>query len=321
VSGAFEVPERFVEDGHGRSDEMVLLPFKTTVTVYPGSRLVRFRTELDNQARDHRLRMLFDTGCVTNTHFAENAFAVVKREQKQYDPKDFSIEVPAAVSSMQRFVTIEDGGRAATVISDGLPEYELVYNSGGVVALTLLRCIGNLSRNDLILRPGGKSGWHNETPDAQCIGTHVFEYAFLAHRGPWEDEASEILTEAARFTEPLIVKMLKTDDLSLDGVSLAGITPGALTISAAKEAEDGSGIVIRVSNPTSLTVEGELKLAWKPEAGFAARIDETTVSQIVLTDGDIVRGTWEPFEIRTFLFKGGGALSPFGGGGSSEAAA
>ncbi|HUF10737.1 MAG TPA: glycoside hydrolase family 38 C-terminal domain-containing protein [Rhodothermales bacterium] len=303
VSGAFDVPERFVEDGHGRSDEMVLLPFKTTVTLYPGSRLVRFRTELDNQARDHRLRMLFDTGCVTNTHFAENAFAVVKREQKQYDAKDFSIEVPAAVSSMQRFVNVEDVGRAATVIADGLPEYELVYNSGGVVALTLLRCIGNLSRNDLILRPGGKSGWHNETPDAQCLGTHVFEYAFLPHRGPWEDDAAEILTEAARFTEPLLVKMLKADDLSLDGVFLAGITPAALTISAAKEAEDGSGIVIRVSNPTSLTVEGELKLGWKPEAGFAARIDETLLGSIELSNHTVVKDSWGPFEIKTFVFR------------------
>ncbi|HEY5563938.1 MAG TPA: glycosyl hydrolase-related protein, partial [Rhodothermia bacterium] len=221
----------------------------------------------------------------------------------QYDPKDYSIEVPAAVSSMQRFVTVEDGGRAATVISDGLPEYELVYDSGGVVALTLLRCIGNLSRNDLILRPGGKSGWHNETPDAQCLGTHVFEYAFLPNRGPWEDDASEILTEAARFTEPLLVKMIKADDLSLDGVSLAGITPAALTISAAKEAENGSGIVIRVSNPTSLTLEGELKLGWKPEAGFAARIDETLLGSIELSNHTVVEDSWRPFEIKTFVFR------------------
>jgi len=303
ISGVFEVPLQFEEAGHRRSEERTTLPFTTTVSLQPGSKLVRFRTELDNQARDHRLRVVFETGCDTNTHFAESAFAVVERQQKQYNPADFWIEVPAAVSCMQRFVTVEDKDRGATVVATGLPEYELVYDSGGRIALTLLRCVGQLSRGDLSMRPSGQSGWHNETPDAQCPGMHVFEYAFLPHRAPWTDQAPVLLSEVACFTEPLMFKNLRAKDETLDGKFLAKVTPAALVVSAAKESEDGDGLVIRVSNPTPSHVSGELKLGWRPNEAHCARVDETPEGPAALSEDGTIRSSWPPFAIRTFRFR------------------
>lgn len=302
ISGSFEVPA--CEDPlHHRSEDRVSIPFKTTVRLNPGSKLVRFRTELDNRAKDHRLRVLFETGCKTNTHFAESAFAIVEREQEVHDASDFWIEVPAAVSSMQRFVTLDDGDRGATLISNGLAEYELVYDSEGRIALTMLRCIGQLSRGDLIMRPSGQSGWHNETPDAQCLGKHVFEYGFLPHGVPWTDQAGDILTEAACFTEPLLFKNLKSDEPALDGTFLAKVTPASLVVSAAKEAEDGDGIVVRVANPTPLPVEGVLKLGWSPREALLARIDETPDSTLAFSEDGIIRTDWPPYAVRTFRFR------------------
>ena len=80
---------------------------------------------------------------------------------------------------MQRFVTVKDQEQAFTLLSYGLPEYELKLDGKGTLALTLLRCIGTLAADKLITRPGGKSGWHNDTPDAQCQGVHMFRYALF----------------------------------------------------------------------------------------------------------------------------------------------
>ena len=75
----------------------------------------------------------------------------------------------------------DDGG--ATVIGKGLMEYEIV-GEPPAIALTLLRAVGDLSRNDLATRPSGHAGPPVATPAAQCIGRHVFEMAFEPQRLP-----------------------------------------------------------------------------------------------------------------------------------------
>ncbi|HYE57230.1 MAG TPA: glycoside hydrolase family 38 C-terminal domain-containing protein, partial [Rhodothermales bacterium] len=157
LSGSWFLPEGL--DGERRSRRLVPTPFTTTAHLGPHDRFVRFETTFDNRTRDHRLRVRVETGRQTNTHHADSAFAVVSREQQAYDPADFAIEVPAAVAPMQRFVTVEDAEAGATLIADGLPEYELVHDSAGRLCLTLLRCVGELARDGLMMRPGGRSGW------------------------------------------------------------------------------------------------------------------------------------------------------------------
>jgi alpha-mannosidase len=305
IRGSFEVPAVFDAGRHARSSATVTIPFETVAYLHPHDRLVRFRTSVDNTARDHRLRVLMDSGCQTNQHAAESAFAIVEREQKQYDREGFSIEVPAAVASMQRFVIIRDDARSAAVIADGLPEYELIHDSKGVVALTLLRCVGQLSRGDLIMRPGGQSGWHNECPDAQCQGKHVFDYAFVPLGGTRQQQCARVIDEAARFTEPLLCKTSVADERSIGGTFLVRATPSVLVVSAAKEAENGDGIIIRVANPTVDRVEGQIEPGWQSETAFEARLDETRGESISLGGDGTIRDTWSPFEVKTFLLETG----------------
>ncbi len=158
---------------------------------------------MDNTVRDHRLRVVFETGRATNHHHADNAFAVLSREQHAYDPADFEIEVPAAVAPMHRFVTVEDDAAGATLLADGLPEYELKHDSGGVLALTLLRCVGELGRDELLMRPGGQGGWRNATPEAQCLGEHRFRYAFLPHAARWAEQLPLIHEASEAFVLPI----------------------------------------------------------------------------------------------------------------------
>ena len=70
--------------------------------------------------------------------------------------------------------------RGATIYSDGLGEYEIARSTARV-ALTLLRSVGELSRNDLPERPG-HAGWPAKTPEAQEQGAFAAGFALLASR-------------------------------------------------------------------------------------------------------------------------------------------
>jgi mannosylglycerate hydrolase len=298
VSGTWSLPAGLTEDLKHRSSETRLLSFSTEASLDLFSRAVTFETTIDNEACDHRLRVLFETGRQTNQHHADNAFAILSREQQHYDPSDFAIEVPAAVAPMHRFVTVEDEEAGATILADGLPEYELKYNSGGVLALTLLRCVGELGRDGLMMRPGGQGGWRNATPEAQCLGQHPFRYAFLPHPAGWEQQVGLIQESAETFLLPVQAQPGKTDSIQADR-SFLQIEPSVLVLSAFKEAAQGDGLILRVYNPTPRTIEGKIWFADIPTEVQRVNLEEKPGIPQILQEHDLY-DTWAPFSIHTY---------------------
>jgi alpha-mannosidase len=68
------------------------------------------------------------------------------------------------------------------------------------LGVTLLRCVGWLSRDDLSTRYK-HAGPPLETPEAQCLGRYTFEYAVLAHTGDWL--RGEVPSEAESYVSPV----------------------------------------------------------------------------------------------------------------------
>ena len=66
--------------------------------------------------------------------------------------------------------------------------------------MTLIRAVGDLSRNDLATRPSGHAGPPVATPAAQCLGLQRFELAFEPH-GP-APLAGELMASRARAEHP-----------------------------------------------------------------------------------------------------------------------
>ncbi|MBI3005994.1 MAG: hypothetical protein HYY49_11365, partial [Ignavibacteriales bacterium] len=139
------VPASASSDERSRSSEKTELGVSTVISLTPFSKRLDFKTTVRNSVKDHRFRVLFHTGIQSRESYAETPFAVVKRVHQEYDNSRFPYELPAFVSPMQRFVTILDGQKGCTLITRGLPEYELSVREPGVLALTLLRCVGKLS--------------------------------------------------------------------------------------------------------------------------------------------------------------------------------
>ena len=103
------------------------------------------------------------------------------------------MEQPMGTYPQKAFASVDDGTHGLTIGNRGLPEYEALNTPDGAeIAVTLLRCVGWLSRADLTSRKGG-AGPQLRTPGAQLPGRHVFEYCIIPHDGAWEPAGAHVL--------------------------------------------------------------------------------------------------------------------------------
>jgi alpha-mannosidase len=296
------VPVSASKDEKSRSPERKELVIKTVLSLTKHSRRLDIKTWVFNTVKDHRLRVVFKTGIDTKESHAETPFAVVKREHREYDVTKFLYEHPARVAPMQRFVTIHDETKGFTLISKGLPEYELKLEERGVLALTLLRCVGKLSGRDLVTRPGGAAGWWSETPDAQCLGEHAFEYSIVPHGVGGREMWSSVLGDVECFTVPPLTVRRKNEQHILTS-SFVAVEPPSLMLSALKTAGREAGIVLRLCNPVGVAIDGLVHFKQKVSELFRVKMNEEVIERLAVGNGRDISLTVKPFEVVTLLVK------------------
>jgi alpha-mannosidase len=145
---------------------------------------------------------------------------------------------------------VSNGAGGLAILTDGLPEHEpLVRDDQVTVAVTLLRCVGSLSRGDLKTRHG-HAGPAMPTPGAQCLGAHTFRFG-ITPLGP--DALANVSNLAETFLAPPYVAPSATT-ASLDAPFLT-LTPDYLVLSSFKVSEDGARLTARFYNPTVEAVQ------------------------------------------------------------------
>jgi alpha-mannosidase len=266
----------------GRSADLMEFDVHVAFVLDAGARFLRVRLWGENAAHDHRLRARFRLG-VRGAHFADAAFATVERGPIVVSAAAAAIEQPPPTAPLHRFVTLAGADRGATLYSDGLAEYEATPE--GDFAVTLVRAVGELSRNDLPERPG-HAGWPVPAPEAQSLGPFEAQFAVMLHGA--RDDATIVAIERAAddFLLPLRGYTLRSAiDITRRsrGVALEG---DGLAFSACKESEDGRWTLLRCVNLLDRPVRGAWSLAGVREARLA-RLDETVVARIAVTDDTI----------------------------------
>ncbi len=294
------VPATASADRKARSKKTIALALTTTIRLTADSRVLECETTIENTAKDHRLRVLFPSGIKTGTAYADSQYCIVQRKQKKFDLKQFRIEHPAQVAPMQRFVTVKNSRKALTIFSYGMPEYELKPDGKGTIALTLLRCVGLLAGDDLITRPGGKAGWHNETPDAQCPGTHTFRYAVLPHSAKEHENMEFLNRESERFHLPVLSLCRKSNTPPPPVESFFSLSSGQLVVSAIKEAEDGRGCIIRIYNPGGNEIESSMTFGRRIRTASVVRLDETLIRRLDTAGGNRIDFRVPSFSVMSF---------------------
>jgi alpha-mannosidase len=281
IDMTYNLPAGIDADRVARARRRVKCEARCLVRLYAGVRRVDFRLEFDNQARDHRLRVHFPTGIQSDVTHAEQHFGVVTRQIALPEADETWWEQPEGTQPQKAFVDVNDGARGFLLANRGLPEYEALPRDDGVTpALTLLRCVGWLSRPEIATRRG-PAGPTVETPEAQCIGRHVFEYAIVPHEGGWENA----LGEAHRFARPLRA-IAATGSGGLPAASsLVEAQPSRLVVSAIKVAEGGGGIVVRVYNAGDRALRGRVRLNEPHKRVEFVNLNEERLSEATMKDG------------------------------------
>lgn len=285
--GTMEVPAS--STSVRRSEHTVSMPVEIRRTVWSGVPRIEYRITVDNNAMDHRLQATFDAA---GEVLAASPFDVVRRRLTRD-------EIEAGASSglpMTLWLTAtgDSESKGRLIAAPGLHEFEVREAPNGAVtevALTLLRCVGQLS--------GRGDGPGIATPGAQCPGRHSFDLMTFEYCGPWMDE--KVWMQAHQFATPLIA--VQAPPLS-DGVharSYATVEPSSLILSALKQSEDGDTLILRGYNITDAPVpEARISLigarSWR-------RVNLNEEPEGAWTEGALATLTVGPRQIFTLEFE------------------
>ncbi len=261
-----------------RSGETVKLEIETRIALSWESSFVEFVTTVDNKAKDHRLRMYTFAPFQSEHLYSDGQFFIQKREIKE-EQKDGWAVPPATVFPHDRWIALSDGTKGIALLSEGVPEHSAVpAEQGTYLGLTLLRCVGWLSRQDIKTRPG-QGGPPIPTPDAQCPGTYSFRYAILPFTG--ELQKAAIVDGARQFDARPLSKPLQSDTADpLPSHSLFELSPRHLQVTALKKSEHGKQLCLRFFNPAEDPIQAKLKGELCVKRVWKARADETVLEEL-----------------------------------------
>jgi alpha-mannosidase len=293
------VPAELTADRKSRSQNFVPLNIKTKISLASGIPRVDIQTIVANNAKDHRLRVHFPAPFATDSANYDGHFEIRNRKIGLPTFDESWMEHPRPEVPQRAFTELSNGQNNFIIANRGLPEVEVLKNKDGnsEIALTLLRCIGWLSRDDFPNRKG-HAGPFLETPGAQMQGTWTFDYSIIIGR----DNISS-RQEAYAFEAQLraVSTGLHTGSLPAYG-SFVEVSPAAFVISAIKESEDGKGWIIRGVNLS----EEEIQVSIKPWRKFKkveqVNLAEQKIAPLRLLQDGQINLTARGHEIVTIMF-------------------
>ena len=255
--GAAEVRIRF-EHAFGAS------VIRQDIVIEPSSPVIRFETEADWREwgdfdRDAPMLKAYFAPNVQN-HGAtyEIPFGVIERPADDH-------EYPAL-----GWVDVSDGAHGFAILNESKHGH---------------RCRGNALELTLI-----RSGW---LPDQKSdVGAHQFTYGILPHAATLRE--ANVPSYAQALARPLTARPATGREGKLSLISLEGA--GAI-LSGVKRAEDGNGLIARVYNPTTETVEATLILGFDALSATPCDLLENPTAAPIPVAGRRARLTLSPCEI------------------------
>ncbi len=277
IEGVLELPAAASNDRKGRSAEMVSCHVSTAVTLLPGVERIEIHTVIDNQAKDHCLTVLFPFGEKAEGCLSDSIFSIEERRlvgEGETACYEGWMEKPNNSFFQKNFSELHREGHSLSIQVMGLPQFEVKREEKqDILALTLLRCVGWLSRDDLKSR-NGNGGWSLETPDAQEIGLRSFDYA-VSPRG--ETSPHELYRMAILYTQGLFALQVRRQGAfwPLKEQSFVTADHKSVFVSAYKGAEDGNGWILRLIHMADTAIVAKLVFHGQEQLHVtAAQLDE-----------------------------------------------
>ncbi len=291
------------------------------LTMGAEDRALSVTVDLDNQARDHRVRALVSTGLDSAVTTALSPFDLVTHDKRAIDTR-----LCNETRHNSGVVTLEKNGLGLSVLNRGIYGYENFQKAHGVLGFTLMRATGRIWPEDTTGAPEDDS-WL--APENQCLRPLRLELALYPHLGDAIEARAPLAAKA--FQNPLLVHCAPVDtrkflggrpalqDANLDEIfyrptpysdvclpetgRAMELLGRGLQVTAWKKAFNSQGYILRFFNAVGEPVQAELR--WKDLS--VARVWKTDLQekarQPLTLEGDTVRLTAGPKEIVTLLLE------------------
>ncbi|GBC86030.1 Mannosylglycerate hydrolase [bacterium HR12] len=227
--GEARPPERLETDGRTVRATWPGLEVRLRLRRLRGEPFLRLEGAVRNERPDHRLRLHLRLPERAEGSLAGSPFELVRRPLLG----EGGVEPPSPLWPARGVVAA--GGLAA--LAEGVVEYEV---TGGELAITLLRCVGTISRERLETRPYA-AGPDVPTPEAQMLGTWPLALGAMRAGSP-----SALLAAWERFALPLL-EAPATGGGSLPAAGTLLELEGEACLSAVRRV--GGELEVRVWNP------------------------------------------------------------------------
>jgi mannosylglycerate hydrolase len=270
VFQTLEVPAGVGRKTGQLKEKTVPVSFRSVVTLKNSSRFVEIETEIENRASDCRFRVGLPTGIQTDFADAEGHFTVDRRPIALPRDETGCCDAQMTTLPMQHWVDLSDGEIGFAVLNRNLQEFEVTNDPSRTLMLTLMRCTA--------MRICSEFRAPQSDPDqigAQMHGKTTFHYAFYPHGGDWNE--ADVYGAAEQFNAPLRpFQHTRPAEGALPSRTSYFSLNAPLRLSAVKQAEDGSGLIIRVFNPGKAPAAVKINLKTEQSGALLrANLDET----------------------------------------------
>lgn len=288
------------------------LGVEIAVTLSHNSRRIDVDVALDNQADDHRVRVLIPTPFTTDVVLADTQFGAVTRPVQDSAMENWQEEgwkeAPVPVWNMLNYAALQEERNGLALFTEGLREFEVIGEGKKTFALTLLRGVGLLGKEDLLLRPGRPSGIKMAVPDSQMRGMLRSRFSLFSYSGtPF---SAGVAQQAKAWLTPVqcynkipwdAMKLNKADVCVPEHYSLLTMSPVGCLLSALKKAEDRDDVILRLYNPSETTsCDATVAFSRAVSACTETMIDEQACP--AKGEGASEAGLFLPGQSRTFSY-------------------
>ncbi|WP_448674854.1 mannosylglycerate hydrolase [Enterobacter hormaechei] len=289
------------------------LEAELTVTLSHNSRRIDVEARLGNHADDHRVRVLIPTPFTADTVLADTQFGSLTRPVQDEAMANWQEEgwkeAPLPVWNLLNYVVLQERRNGMALFTEGLREFEVTGERQKTFALTLLRGVGVLGKEDLLLRPGRPSGIKMPVPDSQMRGQLTCRFSLFSFNGT--PVSAGVAQQTKSWLTPVhcynkipwdAMKLNRASFTTPCSYSLLTLAPNGCVLSALKKAEDRDEMILRLYNPSG-TRSCDVALSVNREVQACCETDMNEVRKAQGEEGSAITGSFRPCQSRTFSIK------------------
>ncbi|HFI1591047.1 TPA: mannosylglycerate hydrolase [Enterobacter hormaechei] len=289
------------------------LEAELTVTLSHNSRRIDVEARLGNHADDHRVRVLIPTPFTTDAVLADTQFGSLTRPVQDDAMANWQEEgwkeAPLPVWNLLNYAVLQERRNGLALFTEGLREFEVTGERQKTFALTLLRGVGLLGKEDLLLRPGRPSGIKMPVPDSQMRGQLTCRFSLFSFTGT--AVSAGVAQQAKSWLTPVhcynkipwdAMKLNRASFTTPCSYSLLTLAPNGCMLSALKKAEDRDEMILRLYNPSE-TRTCDVALSVNRAVLACCETDMNEAVNAQGEDGSGITGPFRPGQSRTFSIK------------------